>query len=256
MVNLMDSAQNTEAPESLIVNVRDHDMPDVPADLGAGSKSSFWKQKDVRIWLYVLGAAILVLVVVFVLLSRQTSLFQGYTRVSVSNDTETMNEGDLEDFNGSAANDNFDGLGETVVGEGDFAATPGEGGSISIDDLLDGVISAGELEANPTDLVSLFDDVDASDDSTVNENTDNFEPIMDDPFAASDYFASAPPVPNTTDIVVNQNNNDFTGMDLNSNTDSGVMESPTMQGDTGPSVILALIPAALYVVSRRKKYEI
>lgn len=260
MANLMETNEANSSPESLIVNVKDHDIPGVPDDLGGGS-SSFWKQKDVRIWLYILGAAVMILVIVFVLLSRQTSLFKGYTRVAVNNDSNTVSEGDLEDYNGSAANENFDGVGgDDVVGEGegDFATTPGEDGSVNIDDFLDGVFNPDDLEANPDELDSLFDDLDLGDEDPVNEGTDggddNGEPVITDPFAPSDLFPSAPSIPSNPDIIVNQNN-EFAGMDLNSNTDSGVMESPIVQGDTGPSVMLALIPSIFYAVVRRRKYE-
>lgn len=247
MANLMEASGANSTPESLIVNVKDHDTPELPADL-SGSSSSFWKQKDVRIWLYVLGAAILILIVVFVLLSRQTSLFQGYTEVSVSNDTETVDEGDLEDFNGSAAND-------SVVGEGDFATTPGEGGSIDINDVLDGVVSSGDLEADEIDIDGILDELDTVDDEVVDEVVDNnSEPVVTNPFAPSEFFTSAPTAPGYTEIVVEQGE-DFVGFDLNSNTDSGIMDSPDVQGDTGPSVALALIPSIFYALARKRKNE-
>jgi len=267
----MDNNAQAPAAEHLIVDVKDHDI-NVPDDLGSNGMP-FWKQEDMKIWLYVLGAAVLILIVVFALLSKQTSLFQGRTKLAMNTDTVAIDEGDTTDvdgFNSSAAND------ENLEGEGDFANNGGDDEGSSIDDYLpddggDDERSSDLPDEQTEDNSDGFNDgLDVLLDDTSDENTnDQFggfdvyipdeEPVITDPFGESDTFEGYAAASDTTDINSEITAPDYSpdlGPNLNSNTDQAVVISPTMQGDTGPVPIMAFIPSALYAMAHFRKRKI
>jgi len=274
MVNLMDNSSPQAPPTNLIVDVKDHDI-DVPKDLKANN-TPFWQQDGIKLWLYILAGAAVILITVFALLSKQTSLFQGRTKLSSSNtvSVETPENSDLEDFNSQAANaeeeisdeNNED---KTLNGEGDFDRTQvDETDQADINDILD--ITNENPSLNESDL-AVLDSNDSYNDGLeelLDEELDilgatdsldaNSAPVTnDDPFGQSDSLQSHGAAQDETTIeseIINgtQEEDNSIGPNLNSNTSQEVLASPDMQGDTGPSLYLSLIPALLYAFKPKK----
>jgi len=283
MVNLMQSQSSESSPEHLIVDVKDHDI-DVPGDIG-GNSLPFWKQDSVKIWLYVLAGAILILITVFALLSKQTSLFQGRTKLNSPNVTtvEDPNDAEVDGYNSQAANtenqnedDNTDNETDPETGEGDFVETntDAEDNQANINDYLDDdgdISNNGETSAQTetdnhtetdqaeTEINDGLDDL-WSDGLDILDPEDNAEPVYADPFENSDTFEGygAAHAETTIDSEITQDENDNFGIgpSLNSNTDDSVLTSPDVQGDTGPTPLLAMIPAMFYAFFSSRKKQI
>lgn len=239
------------------VNVEDHDDENVlPHDIASNESAAavaLWKQPSVKIWLYILGGAVAVFAVVFVVLSQQSSLFKGSTL-----DSTSTNSGDeglfFSDYNATSGTTDSSTTPNTISTTGDET-----------------IVDQTEQNTTPSTDYSYDDSIyrtsDYADQPSYDPNeflgttygtvSDNFG--YGDP---ADGYNSAGELPEVTD---NSNGNvpaegqpatDANTSDspsLETNTSGMVMVAPEVQGDTGPAVWISLLPALFYTVYRSKR---
>jgi hypothetical protein len=241
--NLLFSSDSEAVSKSPSINIADHDTPGlIPDDLGTEASSSliedstvpFYKQKEIRIWLYVLGASLLIFVIILVLLTRETSLFKDDLAQVESETTEAVPQfyaqGSAFDIN-SIGSDNLDDLEDPSDAADDFD---------NIDPVLDddALPGADEDPADEDDMsgLSLEDILNQSDSNPtappVNPGQNDLFGAADDVAPEDDIFGDAP--------------------GLDSNTDPAVMDSGEIEGEAGPAIWLSLLPVGLYSLIRRK----
>jgi len=266
-VNLMGSSGVQESEKEILpVDVKDEDEIDIPEDINESDKKKFsLNVEGVKVWMYVLGAAVIVFVVVFILLSRQTSLFRGQLSSDIPPDAE---DNVFESFSASASLDEFGlGDGEPVVDEGVVADEDLEG--LDDDASDEGVVGdTGDLtDEELAALLGLEDDGAALDDLDTDEPVVGDESVFDE---GSDFGFAADPDAGTLgsgdgttatgdpDAGTLPDPGDTTSTggavpSLESSTDVTVVQSPLVQGDTGPNLLFALVPSFMYALARKRK---
>lgn len=225
-------SQNLLTPDSsnmpTPINVVDNDTSTtLPEDLIAEADMPFWKQPNMKIWLYVLGGSIVIFIVIFVLLSQQSSLFKGSTI-----DTTVVGGGDQDLFFGdygatTTPDPTTTAPAETVTSTNDQAIQ-------TANDVL--ITDPDGLMLDPADIASVnFEDI--------NDFTEIDNSIEQDLFGQGYNDAGELLAFTDGDLTTGETNEPS----LVTNTNASVMQAPNVQGNTGPALWLALCPSLLFM---------
>jgi hypothetical protein len=241
-------SQNLLAPDSDLptpVNVADHDASsDLPEDLTADTDLPFWKQPNMKIWIYLLGGSVAVFAIIFVLLSQQSSLFKGSTidTTTIGGDEELF-FGEFNESSTSSTTTNTTTSStsdETIIGAGTTSVsntTPAVDSETIVDE---------SIAFDPADVAPTFTE-------TLPEVYDEFSEVELDAGLEEDLFGAgfndAGELAFVEEVVASEPS-------LVTNTNASVMQAPVVQGNTGPALWLSLCPVLLFVGYRFARKQI
>ena len=234
-------SENLLNNDAASIPLLDQNSNELPEDIGMEEEVPFYKQDGIRIWIYVLGGSIAVFVIIFILLSKQSTFFKGSTldATATTNGDEQLFFGDY----GATTTNN------SAQGSSTTSATPPPTTTSQTDDQL-------IVDTPTTDTGIAFDPADLDTTQPVDivpEVYDEFSDVSTlDANIEQDLFGAGI---NNAGELSGDFGNEFSEPGLNTNTSMNVMQAPNVQGDTGPGVWLAMTPTLLYVLYRgtRKK---
>ena len=244
-------AEPAAAPQNFAVDVVDHDSTDVdvPEDL-SGEEGPFWKRKDVRLWLYILGGAVVVFAIVFAILTKQTSLFKGYTLLE--NSSTTAEEDIFDSYNESADSDTGEDIFDDTSDADPFGEEP------VVDDEYVPIFDDEDLPEDADDYILALDDND--EETIVTQPTTTYDEYEDPSDYIFDSIFELPEViefPDSIPVTTVPDQPPANPPTLASNTDTSVVASSEIQGNTGPGAAVAFIPSILFSLAhfRRKLWS-
>lgn len=235
-INLMGANEEPKKSFSVDVSEVDEDL-NVPEDLGSEAGSEpFWKRADSRIWMYILGGSVLILLTVFFVLSRQTSLFRGF--VNGLEQPLVLNN----DVNGSFVSTASTNTASSLSSTNNSSSSTS--GSDEILDLFDDEIGSAPV-------VDYNDDLEDGEQEFVTD--DDVEGSILDDQLFDDFFDDEIGDDFTDDGFFEDGSSLDPNLSLSSNTNSTVVLSPIVQGDTGPGLLAAFLPSLMYGFVRKRK---
>lgn len=269
----------------------DEDITSAVPDLAAsgGGITQVFKQANLRTWAFVLTGALLILAVVFVVLARQTSLFQGNLQGSLED--ETIIESPTTSYTNFDTNqDNTDPA--PTGGNTNNVDTSANGSNDSLP--AQSTELAPGTENDPNAILSQLLGLNSPDELTNTNNSQTNEPIVDNgPVVDSSPAVNDPEFDNSTvnvtpqsptdnepvilsptpnganepvlgniDVTPTQpisplpqpvNTQQNTAPSLGSNTNANVLASAQVSGNTGPGLLVYFGAPTLAYFLRKKK---
>jgi hypothetical protein len=222
----------------------------IPADITPSaspdhSLAGFWRDKEIRMWIYIFVGVLVVFLGIFLFMNKQTTEVKEKL-ASVETATPETGRAVPEYFTASLFNnpsndESPNGSTSDPVGtdspDSDLPEDPLAG--FNLDELGLGEDSTGTTTTTDSTVVTPSIDTATTNDNDLNSIFDDLAATTVDPVnSADDLLGSA-----TT-------NSEF---GLGTNTSSEVMMSGELEGDTGPGLLVALIPSMLYGLLRKKQ---
>jgi hypothetical protein len=245
-------SQNLLAPDSNMptpISVADNDVNSgLPEDLTADTDLPFWKQPNMKIWIYVLGGSIAVFAIIFVLLSQQSSLFKGSTidTTAIGGDQELFfgEYGDNTAASTPTATTTTSTDDQAIVGSTTTTTTTTTPASTTDADNNELIID-DSLAFDPADVAPTFTDV-------IPEVYDEFSEVEPNASIEEDLFGAgyndAGELAYVEEVIAEPS--------LVTNTSASVMQAPGVQGNTGPGLWLSLCPTLLFIGYRFARKQV